>query len=109
VTFDAVKSKARKNTGLDRAASYHEKILKMAQQKAIEFAIIYGPCTADDVYELLFEMGYVPSGLGNAAGAIFKGKGWHFTGEWRTSTRVSNHARQNRVWEWMPTKSPESP
>jgi hypothetical protein len=52
--------------------------------------------TADDVQQALAILGYEL--LGNAAGGIFRGREWVFTGRWRKSARVTNHGHQNRVW-----------
>lgn len=54
--------------------------------------------SADDVSELLEQMGLDNSDLGNAAGTVFKHEWWEFSGEWRPSSRKSNHARHIRVW-----------
>jgi hypothetical protein len=54
--------------------------------------------TADDVQLQLQGLGFGPGALGNAAGSLFVGPEWQFTGLWRKSERASNHAHQNRVW-----------
>lgn len=54
-------------------------------------------CHADQVQKVLIEKYGIR--LGNAAGAIFKGKQWRWSGKITTSARVSNHARILRVWE----------
>lgn len=54
--------------------------------------------TADDVDTALAAIRSTHSELGNAAGSIFRDGRWLCTGEWRSSTRLSNHARPIRVW-----------
>jgi hypothetical protein len=35
--------------------------------------------------------------LGNAAGSVFRGKEWRFTGRYIKSSRVSRHANENKL------------
>ena len=60
---------------------------------------VYGTVTMDTVSLEMQARGLHPEMLGNAAGSVFRGKDWRFTGRWEKSARVSNHARVNRVWE----------
>jgi hypothetical protein len=39
--------------------------------------------------------------LGNAAGAIFRGKGWKFVG-YKKSVRLSRHANKIGIWTFNP-------
>jgi hypothetical protein len=55
--------------------------------------------TADDVDTALAAIRRTHMELGNAAGSIFRDGRWLCTGEWRSSTRLSNHARPIRVWQ----------
>jgi hypothetical protein len=55
--------------------------------------------TADDVDIALADLKRTHAELGNAAGSIFRDGCWRFTGDWRASTRDSNHARPVRVWQ----------
>lgn len=86
--------------GIDRAALNRAEILELAREVALEIARghVLGEVTADDVYLALQDAGEPTELLGPAAGAIFRGKEWVWTGQWVPSTRVSNHARLNRVW-----------
>jgi len=56
-----------------------------------------GCCNADDVGKVLKDQYGIPT-LGGAAGSIFRGKQWEFTGEWIKSVRKSNHNRMIREW-----------
>jgi len=55
--------------------------------------------TADDVYRQLGLLGLDWNILGNAAGSLFRGDRWEFTGERKKSVRISNHARWIMVWK----------
>jgi hypothetical protein len=41
----------------------------------------------------------------NAWGAVFRGKDWAFTGEYRKSKYASNHARHCKVWKYVGTEN----
>lgn len=95
--FDAAEAERLKTAGMSMAeASRAWTDLEHARKTAEYIAIVSGTVTADDVADVLAAEGY-PS-LGNAAGSLFKGKQWEFTGEWRKSKRVSSHSRFVRVW-----------
>lgn len=67
--------------------------------KEIAIAIAqHGTVTADKVQEKLIAQGYTPGQLGNAAGALFRGKNWRKVGE-VPSTRPSNRGRKVSEWE----------
>lgn len=97
--FDAVEAERLKEEGIARAVEWTQKdVLAYAQSAAYLHAERFGTVTVDDVYQRLIMWKYDPSLLGNAAGSIFRGKSWEFTGEWRKSTRTTNHGRYIRVW-----------
>ena len=39
----------------------------------------------------------IPELMGNAAGSLFRGNEFQFTGQWKRSERISNHARVIRM------------
>ena len=96
--FDADRAEQHKVSGMAAAANKRETALALAKTLAVEIAIEKGTCTADDVQAALIAKGYDSSDLGAAAGSLFKGKRWEWTGEWVPSQRVSNHKRMLRVW-----------
>lgn len=53
--------------------------------------------TSDDVWKEMIARG-VYEELGGASGSLFKGGDWKWTGKFRRSTKVSNHARMVMVW-----------
>ena len=99
ISFDVAAGEARKEAGIALAMTEREELLCIARCAAVEIASRKGSATFDDVYLLMFIRGWHPERLGNAAGSVFRGKQWRFTGRWEKSARVSNHARVNRVWE----------
>ena len=98
--FDFHASKALKREGMDDAAHGQNRTpLHMARSIAKDLARSHPlrECHADAVGMELRRQGYSPS-LGPAAGSLFKGREWKFTGERIQSTRTSNHAREIKVW-----------
>ena len=99
LNFDAVVAEQRKEAGLQLAAMERDDALNNARSMARYLAHVYGTVTFDSVFMEMQARGLHPEMLGNAAGSVFRGKEWRFTGRWEKSARVSNHARVNRVWE----------
>jgi len=100
--FDETESKLAKEQGMGLAASNRDWVLRQARNAAAEIANSRESkcCTADDVARAMLKLGYLPAQLGNAAGSVFRGNRWRFTGRWIPSTRVGNHARMIRVWQF---------
>ena len=92
-----------KSLGMQVSADAKKNLLELARMLAIrEAARRHDGCiTADDVLYALALAGIPIDALGNAAGSLFRTKHWVFTGEWRKSERVTNHARMNRVWRYV--------
>lgn len=85
-----------------RARSQH---LGIAREVAREIACSRAlrEITADDVQmELNRRYGWTPDVLGPAAGALFKGKEWVFTGRRVPSCQSRNHGRELKVWRLEP-------
>ncbi|HTF61190.1 MAG TPA: hypothetical protein VK638_00615, partial [Edaphobacter sp.] len=97
-TFDLVAGEERKEAGIALASDRRAGVWGVALDTARRIARERGEVTADDVYRSLIAQGMDPLELGNAAGSIFRSKDFEFTGRWKKSKRISNHARQNRVW-----------
>lgn len=97
MTFDLAAGIDAKISGMSLAESHRATLLLTARSAARIAARQLGAITIDDVMETMQAYGHNAL-LGNAAGAVFKGSDWVFTGNWRKSSRVSNHARMNRVW-----------
>ncbi len=99
--FDAAAGEELKKQGMQKAEDHNKSLLSYAQAKAVELALQKEDRTisADDVMLDLISAGIPADGLGPAAGGIFRGKAWEFTGQWIKSKRVSNHARQQRLWK----------
>ena len=95
--FSKRRSKETRETGMARAALAHLEDLVIARGIAREIACASPTqtCDADQVQRVLLEKGIK---LGNAAGSLFKGTEWEWTGEIRNSIRITNHARMVRVW-----------
>ena len=91
-------SQAAKADGIASAETNRETSLQRARRIARQLAEAAPnrEITADDVGRRLQELN-LPQ-LGPEAGALFKGGDWTFTGKRVRSTRVSNHAREIKVW-----------
>lgn len=95
--FDGLRSERLKQDGMASASSKSEELLGHARTFARRYATVHGQVTADDVGRYMKAEHGIET-LGPAAGSIFKGKGWRFTGEYVKSKRITNHSRLLRVW-----------
>jgi len=86
--------------GISAAVKSHNKVFATAQAIAIDAAKTYGSVNADKVQDLLIGQGYTSTDLGNAAGALFRGKNWKKVGTVK-STRQGNHAREISNWQYV--------
>ena len=93
--FSAIESAELK----EQALLKHETadVLEDARTLARLHATRYGTVTADIVGRLMKER-YDIDTIGPAAGALFRGSEWEFTGQRVLSSRVSNHSREIKVW-----------
>jgi hypothetical protein len=98
VTFARQIGEQQRVSGMALAARSRAEVLRLARGIALTIERHAGTVTADEVQAGLIAAGFNPSDLGNAAGSLFRGKEWEFTGQWRASSRVSNHGHKNRVW-----------
>jgi hypothetical protein len=96
--FDGEQSERLKVWGMARAESNHGDRLTIARTLARQHARWNGgEVTSDDVGRLLEKHG-LDGNLGAAAGSLFRGDEWVFTGRRVKSTRVTNHGREIKVW-----------
>jgi len=99
--FDGRKARAAKARGMARAAAHHNGALGVARDIAKAIAGAYmgdGTVNMDQVAQGMMMAGFNATDLGNAAGSVFKGDEWEFTGRYVKSQRVSAHARDIKVW-----------
>jgi hypothetical protein len=99
ITLGAKEAEQAKNDGIAAAAAARTKLLAQAQQYARIHSTINGSVTADDVAIELEKRHIDSTELGNAAGALFRGKGWQFVG-YTKSVRVSRHANKIGIWTY---------
>lgn len=100
--FDYARATEKKAEGMVLAAAAQPDLLNIARRIAAEIANRKPnhECNADEVGLELARRGY-QSNLGPAAGSIFKGQEWEFTGRRIRSERVKNHARELKVWRYV--------
>lgn len=98
-TFDFEAGQVAKITGMQRAATGRnaEGPLDIAREIAVRLAIESGETHADAVGAIL-ERDHGIKTLGPAAGSLFRGEIWEFTGRRVRSSRVSNHSRELKIW-----------
>lgn len=97
--FDGKRARAAKARGMAKAAAHHNELLEIARDVAESIARSGdGTVNIDEVAVDMIHMGLNPDDLGNAAGSVFKGNQWEFTGERVKSTKVSSHAREIKIW-----------
>lgn len=95
--FSSEESENRKASGMEIAASRNTD-LQIARDIAKELCIKNGETEADSVGKVLFDRHGI-STLGPAAGSIFAGNEFEFTGQFVKSVRKSNHSRLLRIWK----------
>lgn len=103
LVWSAAASDAGKRAGMTQAADNHASLLAFARGVAVEIAVrrFSHEVTADDVARELEARGISVFALGNAAGSLFKGGGWAWTGRFMASERVHAHRNLLRVWRWV--------
>ena len=96
--FDYELGKQLKRQGMSVAEAANLSDLELARTIARTIAKNGdGTCDADQVGRVL-KRHYGIDTLGPAAGSLFKGEDWEFTGDRRRSARAKNHAREIKVW-----------
>lgn len=102
--FDAAASAQAKEAGMLQAATNKASLLEHARgrARAIARSRANREVTADDVARALEADGISVFALGNAAGSLFRGAEWEWTGRWQPSERVHAHRNPLRVWRLTP-------
>lgn len=99
-------SECVKTRGMKLAAENRSKLLGQAREAAEACACNGKSITIEDVYVRLADWTKEPleevmKALGPAAGSVFKGKRWVFTGERVNATlNRANHARELKKWRF---------
>lgn len=99
ITLGARESQQLADEGIAQAASSRGRLLKIARDVAKELSLYHGETNSDQVAATLELRGVDSTELGNAAGAIFRGKGWEFV-RYIKSVRLSRHANKIGVWKF---------
>jgi|SRR6266567_3192003 len=99
VTFNRDLGEQKKERGQAQASLSRKQLLELAKLAAVRIARRQGTVTSDDVFAEMLREGLDPTALGPAAGCVFRGAEFEFTGRWEKSQRVSNHASDLRVWQ----------
>lgn len=96
--FDYAESERRKVEGMELAANNRGGILTEARVIAKELATEGRAISADDVVAAMCERGYGIHALKNAAGSLFAGQDWQWTGQFVKSVRSHSHSNLLRLW-----------
>jgi len=98
--FDLAESKTAKVAGMSQAEANKASLLRFARAGLVKIAQgrLDGEVTADDAQRFLFDNGISVHALGNAAGSLFRGKQWEWTGRYAKSSRAHAHANELKVW-----------
>lgn len=99
ITLGAREAEQAKNDGIAQAAASRAGILFKAREIARRQSLAYGETNADAVVAEMEMRSIDSTQLGNAAGAIFRGKNWKFV-RYIKSVRVSRHANKIGVWTY---------
>lgn len=95
--FDAQESAELKEAALAKLDSAD--VLTLARQIAHELARDSDTLTTNaDIVGMEMKERYDIDSIGPAAGALFRGSEWEFTGQRVLSSRKANHAREIKVW-----------
>jgi len=98
--FDWAEGQRRKREGQDQAADNKASLLQFVRDglENIARGRHDRTVTADDAARYLVANGISDKALGSAAGSLFRGRQWEFTGQWAKSARVTNHGSDLRIW-----------
>ena len=96
--LDLAAGQQAKEEGMKKAAESRPSLLSLARSAARTICVRRGEVYMDLVYVELLKIGVTPKDLGNAAGSVFRGAEWVFTGRLHTSTRKDRHAGAQRIW-----------
>jgi hypothetical protein len=96
--FDASAARQAKEEDMALAANTRTELLNAARFVARKIAAQRGEVYMDLVSEELAKEGLLPEHLGNAAGSVFRGAEWVFTGKLHSSARKDRHAGAQRIW-----------
>lgn len=95
--FDLVEALERRDDGIRQVAENNERFLRVARELAQQIAKHKRGITCDDV-RAVCPLDPLHS---NAWGALFKAKGWQWTGEYRRSALIQGHGNLQRVWRYI--------
>jgi len=95
--FDSAEGERLKREGMQLAAKSRPDQLAAARKIAKYLCVRDGSTNADEVLRLMAER-YGIKTLGNAAGSLFTGGGFAWTGEFVKSERKHAHSNLLRVW-----------
>lgn len=95
--FDLGRGIKLRDGGMGLAASNRSAVLNYARSVAVKLAMKHPlkECTIDDVQKIMIDEDL---DLGMAAGSVFKGPEWRFTGKFKKTARSSSHARNITIW-----------
>jgi hypothetical protein len=106
--FDSDRADQAKQRGMEQAALSRAEALQVAKEIAWYLGRTRPEVDVDMVQREFIRLGHLPEELGNAAGSIFKGSEWEWTGKRKKSVRISNHSRWVMVWRLKQRKEVES-
>jgi hypothetical protein len=103
LTFDQELSERLKQEGMSKAADHGKTNLEIGRHVAKDYCRKHGTVNADNVGGILNKY-YGIKTLGGAAGSLFRGGAFEWTGECIKSIRITNHRRELRVWRLRETR-----
>ena len=98
--FDLAEARRLRDEGKRIAAENRIEPLELARDIAVELGERFGRVNIDMVMRVLIKEHGIES-LGPAAGSVFRGPAWEFTGKLIQSQRIVNHGRLIRVWRYL--------
>lgn len=101
--LDLAEGLHRKEAGMNIAAENNATILVEAKNVARDLGRRNRKraISADNVMEVMVSRGYGQKCLGNAAGSLFSGRDWQWSGDRIKSKRPHAHANELKTWYYL--------
>lgn len=99
--FDVSRGTKARDEGIALTELANQEFVELMRGQARRFCAIRGEVHIDQLRHFALARGVTPKSS-NAWGAIFRGKGWKQTGEYRASKLTTNRGHRSPVWRWTP-------
>lgn len=98
--FDLTRGRELRDEGVRLTETSNREFVDLMRGQARRFCSVLGEVHIDELRRFALSRGIKPASS-SAWGAVFRGKGWEQTGEYRASKLTSNHGHRSPVWRWV--------